>query len=293
MVKLALLLATLGSEPQVVTACLDLLLQQGEQIAQVVICHTAGADQPQSRSEPIARALAALQQEFLSSTAPARFVPIVDEAGQPLTDVDTYPAAQAAFRFLYNQVRLAKQAGFRLHFCIAGGRKTLAIFGMAAAQLLFDEDDRLWHLYSAGEFLESKRLHPVPGDQARLVPIPLILWSQISPALGDFADEEDPYRLAERLNALRLAERIESCRGFVLGALTPAEARAVALLVRHGWSDQEIAAELGLSARTVEMHLRSAYQKAAAHWEMESVNRAQLIALLSLYYAMQIPEKPA
>lgn len=284
--KPALLLATLGSEPQVVTACLDLLQQQGETIAQALICHTA--------DPAILRAVEVLRQEFQGQEAvEALFIPIVDRDDQPLTDVDSYPASQASFRFLYNQVRLAKQAGYRLHFSIAGGRKTLAIFGMAAAQLLFDEDDRLWHLHSAGDFLESKRLHPVAGDQARLVPIPLILWSQISPALGDFAQEQDPYRLAERINAMRLAERIEHCRGFVLGSLTPAEARAVSLLVQHGWGDQEIAAALGLSARTVEMHLRSAYQKAAAHWEMESVNRAQLIALLSLYYAMQIPENPA
>ncbi len=284
-----MLLATLGSEPQVVVASLQLLLQQGEPIAQAVICHTAAA--------PIAHAVEVLKREFSARNEPAavewRFVAIQDEAGNPLADVDTYRAAQAAFRFLYNQVRLAKQSGLKVHLCIAGGRKTLAIFAMAAAQLLFDEHDRLWHLHSEGDFLESKRLRPEPGDCVRLVPVPLILWSQISPALGDFSQEEDPYRLAERINTRQLAARLEQCRAFVLKALTPAEARVVNLLVQHGWSDQDIAAALDLSPRTVEQHLRSAYQKAAAHWEMESVSRAQLIALLNVYYAMQVQEKPA
>jgi hypothetical protein len=56
----------------------------------------------------------------------------------------------------------------QVHLSIAGGRKTMAVFGMTAAQLLFDEHDRLWHLFSGGEFLVSKRLYPQPGDEVRL-----------------------------------------------------------------------------------------------------------------------------
>lgn len=73
-------------------------------------------------------------------------------------------------------------------------------------------------------------------------------------------------------------------RSFVLGALTPAEERVVSLLVREGLSDRQLAARLNLSTRTVEQQLRSAYGKAADHWELDSVNRAQLISILNLYY---------
>lgn len=75
----------------------------------------------------------------------------------------------------------------------------------------------------------------------------------------------------------------------MLRNLTPAEERVVALLVHDGQSDVEIAAHLGISSRTVEQHLRSAYRKAAAHWNMENVNRAGLVVLLGYYYLLNNP----
>ncbi|MBL8055973.1 MAG: helix-turn-helix transcriptional regulator, partial [Anaerolineales bacterium] len=75
-----------------------------------------------------------------------------------------------------------------------------------------------------------------------------------------------------------------AARAFVQTALTAGERRVVAVLVRHGASDQEIAARLTLSPRTVERHLGEAYAKAAVHWGLPAVSRAQLVALLNLYY---------
>ena len=162
----------------------------------------------------------------------------------------------------------------------------MSIFGVLAAQLLFDDNDCLWHLYSDGDFLESKRLHPQSGDNVHLIHIPLVQWSNISPILLDLAQCDDPFEALRRQQELRLSERLEEARAFVLGSLTPAEERAVTLLVREGLSDTDIAARLVISPRTVEGHLRSAYVKAANHWELPSVNRSQLIALLNLYYTM-------
>lgn len=274
------LIATLGTEPQVVTAALSLLTQQGENISQVIVIHTYAPH------TPIHDAIETLRKAFskIEDGPILKLVAICDEQERPFQDVETPPAARAAFRTLYNQVRLSKLEGARVHLSIAGGRKTMTIYGMLAAQLLFDDQDRLWHLYSEGDFLTSKRLHPQPGDQVHLIPIPVVQWSNISPMLLDLANIEDPYEALKHQEDLRLKKRLEDMRAFVRNVLTPAEERVVALLVGHGLSDQEIAEQLCLSPRTVEQHLRSAYSKAEEHWLLPDVNRSQLVRLLSLYY---------
>jgi CRISPR-associated Csx14 family protein len=276
------LIATLGTEPQVVTAALDLLQQKGEGVSRAVVVHTTAP------GTLIEVAVNKLREEFAHSQLPMQWMAMRDENGLLLQDVETPQAARSAFRALYGEVRRAKLNGEKVHLLIAGGRKTQAVYGMLAAQLLFDDDDCLWHLFSGGDFLASKRMHPQAGDEVHLVPIPVVLWWRVSPVMLDLIQYEDPFDALERQKALRLAERMEEARGFVRGALTPAEERVVALLVREGQSDQEMAEKLSLSPRTVEQHLRSAYLKAANHWMLEDVKRAQLVALLSLFYSVQM-----
>lgn len=276
------LIATLGSEPQVVTATLDLLLQRGEPILETVVVHTTPTQLPMHQ------VLLTLNQAFAQPPYATQVrltcVSLRDGAGELLEDILSAEHAQVLFNTLYAQVLHAKQRGRRVHLSIAGGRKTMAIYGMLAAQLLFDEQDCLWHLYSSGDFLQSKRLHPQADDQVALVEVPVLSWEVVSPAFTELSRVEDAFQVVERFRRLRLQEKLERCRSFVLGALTPAEQRVVSLLVCHGLSDQELAEKLHISPRTVETHLRSAYLKAANHWALESVSRTQLIALLNWYY---------
>lgn len=281
-------IATLGTEPQVVSAALDLLINQGVLLSEIIVIHTT------SSNPLISNAINRLKEDFSNSEYSRKLalqmVPLVDDLGHPLSDVETPQAAQSAFKALYQLIRSVKKRGNVIHLSIAGGRKTLALYAMVAAQLLFDENDRLWYLFSSGDYLASKRLHPSPNDDVSLVPIPVILWSKVSPMAAQLREVDDPFEAIQRIEDLRLQEKLENAREFINGSLTQAEKRVVEILVRDGLSDVEIAERLFLSPRTVEQHLRSAYLKAAAHWGLKNVNRAQLVALLQYFFITRLGE---
>ena len=241
--KSAIMIATLGSEAQVVTAGFDLLTRRGYSIAEVWAAHTAGEA---AEDDVIAAAAERLRQAFaqppyLDRTS-LRLVLMTDEKGRPLTDVDTPHAMRAAFRCLYRLARQAKLDGRQVHWAISGGRKPLSLFAMSAAQMLCDEDDHLWYLVSSGEFLASKRLHPQPEDQATLIEVPFLTWSRVSPIWLGLGDVDDPFEALEQARRLRTLERWDTARTYILGSLTPGERRVVELLARYGLSDAEIAA---------------------------------------------------
>ncbi len=278
-----ILIATLGTKPQVVTTAADLLLSQGHSFRDVLVLHTGG------ERDPLASALHRLRQEFAShppyQSLALRFQPVTSTYGV-LPDVETQADAEAAFRTIYQAVLQAKRDGCQVHLSIVGGRKVFAVYGMAAAQLLFDDDDCLWYVLAGGKVFAEERLHPQPDDEVRLIRVPVLRWSTISPILTDLSQIEDPFRAAELQRSLRLREELDEARAFVLGSLTASEKRVVEPLVREGLSDAEIAARLLLSSRTVERHLGEAYAKACAHWGLAAVNRTQLVALLHLYYSL-------
>ena len=275
----ATMIATVGSKPQLVTLALDLLLARSEPVHQVVVIHT-NLDWP-----PVRESLARLGGEFALCYPGIHLRPVClcGADGQPLDDVTSEPAIREAFRVLYHEIRAAKYRGERVHLSIAGGRKTLAVYGIAAAQLLFDEDDAAWHLDSDPEVIESRTLHAPPG-QARLVPVPVLRWSQISPLLTGLAQLDDPFEAVEdqarrlRDDARRQAET------FLHTVLSPAERQVVELVVREGLSNRQIGARLGRSHRTVGHQLSAAYDKLRDFYGLSGADRHTLTSALAAYY---------
>src|SRR5918996_3970102 len=128
MVSEQVLIATLGSEPQVVTLALDLLRAQGYSITAVRVIHTMG--------ESVQAGLQMLAEEFRKSTACSYETVAIEDEGWPVSDVASEKETAALMRTLYRVVLKEKRVGRTVHLSIAGGRKTMAAHGMVVAQLL-------------------------------------------------------------------------------------------------------------------------------------------------------------
>ena len=276
------LIATLGTEPQVVTLALDLLRAKGYPIANVIVVHTVGS--------VVQPALVQLAEEFSQLSAEAyNPVPVKGPDG-PIEDIVTEADMAALLRTLYQVVLAEKRAGRLVHLSIAGGRKPMAVYGMVVAQLLFDEDDRLWHLLSEGWRPGDERvMHVRPGDKVWLVPVPVLRWSSVSPVMTELALREDPWEAIQAQRAMQRREDRQRKREFLERWLTPAE-KDVTRLAVEGLDNAAIAKRLGKAEKTVANQLTSVYAKLHEWRGFRTdvpVSRAVLVAEFAMYFALE------
>jgi CRISPR-associated protein Csx14 len=250
------LISTLGSEAQVVSLAWQKVQDEGYTVPEIVVVHTDAGHEP-TRSA-LAR-LADFFRPFDESEVTLRYTVVGEEF--PIIDTVTEEDLEAVFATLYRTVLQNKLAGKAVHLCIAGGRKIMSAYGVTVAQLLFDEDDHLWYLLSAGEVLEKKRMLALDGDDVNLIPIPVFHWSAVPPVLTELATIRDPWQALMKQQQLRQREAYRRKREFVERSLTRAEREVVGLLVREGLSNEAIAERQHRSVRTVGNHLSHVYDK--------------------------------
>lgn len=287
MTKHHYLLATLGGKPQVIITALDKLKEQ-QPITHLILFHTAQG------SARIEAALQRVQAEVTASNyyqPPVQFepVPLIGPQGQ-LSDVVTPADINSGFRTIYQTMLDCKRRGGRIHFCPAGGRKTMTLFGMAAAQLLFEEGDLFWHVVAEGDFLASGRLHPGPDDEAQLVNVPLLRWLNVTPALLHEKMGSDPYWALQHSQQMLQQVQDQRKQDFLTHWLTPAERQAALLIIQEGLSNQSVGKRLGRSSITVANQLTGVYKKLADFLQLdqgETANRHMLIATFAAYVAQE------
>lgn len=275
------LVATLGSEPQVVTLTLHLLEARGETIGEIRVVHTA-AD-----SGPVGRAVKVLEGAIEPTRL--RMVPVID-GDVPVQDVSTDADNRAVFSTLYREIRALKEQGRSIHFSVAGGRKPMAVYGMTVAQLLFDPEDRLWHLISAGSVFDEKRLWPQAGDDIHLISIPVVQWSIVKPIMTRVGRMPDPWDALTQQNEMRRWDAFSRRRDFIQHRLTEAEREVVSALVLEGLDNAGIAKRLFKSEKTVANQLYSIYEKMGEYLgyrEDIRVDRGLVIAELAPYFTMR------
>ncbi len=256
-VDVSVLISTLGAEPQVVTLTLDALLHRGERISRLYVVHTDAS------IPPIKGAKSKLDEIFVGSNRYPMllYVPhLLSGPQDALRDVATADEILLAYQSLYRLLRQQKQAGCRVHLCLAGGRKTMTSFALAAAQVVLSTQDRVWHLISPPPLIASQTMHaPHPSD-VQLVSVPLLHPGKLQ--------TEDGARKATAFLTL----------------LTPAERELATLLVREGLSNDLLADRLGKSTKTVANQLSSIYSKLRDHYLLEEApDRTSLMAFIGRY----------
>ncbi len=275
------LLATLGTEPQVVTLTLDALISKGHNISGVIIVYT---DHP-----AITKNLGVLQEEFKQSYLDVSLwlVPVTSAHGC-VKDFLNEEDLRCLWRTLYVEIRRARQAGCSIHMCISGGRKVMAVIAMSVAQLLFGPGDQVWYLFTEGwKPGKERRLHAGKSDKVALLPIPVLRWSEADIPLRTVADLSEPQEVLTWYK--RLTDKAEEKRKdeFVRHWLTPAE-REVVRLACLGYDNAAIAAKLAKQEQTVANQLRGVYEKLRELLDFPdyTVDRNVLISRFAPYFSL-------
>lgn len=270
------MLATLGGQPQVITFALDFLLDRGEVITEVIVLHLSGPR--------INQALARVSAEFTGDQyrgQPCRLRMMPLRAGdERLHDIQSEADAQAAHTMLRDVMASLKRERQRLHICVGGGRRIMALLLMSAAMFQGDYQDRLWHIYTPDAIKEQARdgalMHVPPDAGMRLIAVPFAPMAMYFPGLRDLT-QPTPAPLIDSVTRTRCEE--------VINALTPRELEVLRVLAA-GHRPQEAARELSISINTLETHKRKLFELCRAAWpDQDTVRYHHLADWFGPYFA--------
>ncbi|AEH51227.1 CRISPR-associated protein Csx14 [Pseudothermotoga thermarum] len=274
--KSSVLIATLGTEPQVVTITLDKLLEQKYLVEKVVVIYTSDNN--------VSNGLATLKQEF-SQNENYSNITLTCEPVQHnnviLSDFTSEEALNALFRTIYKVVRDEKKSGRIVHLSISGGRKVMGVVATVVAQLLFGEEDKLWYLITKNWKAGCERkFHLEQHEEAWLIDMPVIRWSEADTFMEQVAQLNDPKeisiwykKLTKKANQQKLSEFVEQHLG--------ERERQLLKLVCKGLSNEEIAREMYIEKQTVANHLQNINNKLRDFLGKEDmkINRKVLITM--------------
>ncbi|MFN8443265.1 MAG: CRISPR-associated ring nuclease [Caldilineaceae bacterium] len=241
------LIATLGAQPQVVTFALDALLARNERVDETIVLHVT-----QSGSQ---QALRKLQQEFSNEHYAGHRCSLRAHAlyngSQRIEDIQDESAAEAVLQQVRTLIAQLKQQNCRLHLCVTGGRRLISFMVLAAAALLCDHHDRIWHMYTPDplrQAAEGGRLMHVPPDSAiQLIQVPLVPWGTWFPGLRAMAQTPQE-AVSVQMEWLRSGDD-ERCQQ-VYSRLTERERATLAAFAR-GLTPQQVAEALTIGISTV------------------------------------------
>lgn len=262
------LVATMAGGPQIVTFALDELLRGGESIGETIAVHLSPGADPLTGGALVKLAAEFKDDHYAGHPCRLHFFAI-RRGVERLDDIYDEATANAAWSAIHGLVAGLKAEGRRLHVCIAGGRRILALLAMSAAMLHFDHHDRLWHMYTPTEFLERARdgavMHARPEDGVRLIQVPLMPWGAYFPGLRTLAQATPAQVISAQTRWLDEAERAR-CQA-VVERLTPRQTDVLRALAA-GQTPQEATEGLGISLKTVDTHKTAVLGECRVAWAL-------------------------
>ncbi|GBC85968.1 Putative HTH-type transcriptional regulator [bacterium HR11] len=256
------LLSPLDMDPGVLDRLIRHLTDAGYDLTYVGILHTNPAH------DEVRGALERLQtliEDYRHRRPSLRFecIPIRDGSHYPI-DLETERDSQLFLRVLYQAVVAQKRRHRRVHLSIASGRRFMAAYAMIVAQLLFDDEDRVWRVVyrtpqSGRPVIVRTPVGSVRRFQTEVVSVPVLRWALLPSTLHEILVWDDPLRAIERQRALQASQQKQWLRQFYR-SLSPAE-RQVLRLLAEGLSNKEIACRLRRRPKTVKNQIASIYRK--------------------------------
>jgi len=288
-----IMLATLGGQPQVVTFTLDLLLQRGFLIGEVVVIH------PDASYPRLRRALDCLNAEFVADRYRVNGQTIHFRShtlrldNEPLADIVDEVSAEGAFTTIHQLIRSLKQQHRCIHLSITGGRRLMSSIATEAALLNFTHTDRIWHIYTPEAVQkrasEGACMHTCAQDGVQLIERHFVPWGTY------FSDL--PQTVTTAQEAVRFQERkmdtLEHARcDQVVRRATAREGEVLRAFAR-GQTIQEVADLLCISPRTVDAHKTKLLDLCREIWAIEQPTARLgyhfLYKTFASYFASQQP----
>ncbi len=265
------MLATLGGQPQVVTFTLDLLLQRGIPISELLVLH------PEALDERLQRSLERLNAEFVGDYYqfgghPQRcrlrsHVLQLDTA--PLDDIVDDASAKGVLDTVHRLVRDLKQQHRRIHLSVTGGRRLMALLAISAAHLHFDHLDHIWHIYTPyairQEVNEGALMHVPAEAGVNLIEVPFVPWGAYFPTLSQSVDTDQGMR---RLQAAQMDAQQHTRCAKVVARTTPRQLEVLQAFA-GGLNQQEVAHELHITISTVDAHKTRLLELCREVWNIE------------------------
>src|SRR5690348_3145492 len=248
------LLATLGGQPQVVTFTLDLLLQRGFPISEVILVH------PEASHPRLQQSLDCLNAEFVGDRyhvsgqtihLRSHVLRLHDE---PLDDIVDEVSADGALNTIHHLIRSLKSQHRCIHLSITGGRRLMSSIATEAALLNFTHSDHIWHIYTPEaiqrEANEGSLMHISPQNGVHLIERHFVPWGTYFSELPQvISSPQETIRFQKKkMDAL---ERTRCDQ--VVKQLT-ARQREVLQAFANGLNIQEVAERLCITTSTVDAH---------------------------------------